>query len=94
MIKIPVGRMHGIYVYDFIMEKRSTCAILTIATAEATPTMVGDLNSLKKNKLNRKFQGSNIFYDIQCVWLRASTGHFCCPVWSYVEKTLGHAKAG
>eukprot|EP00081_Caenorhabditis_elegans_P026388 NP_509896.1 Galanin-like G-protein coupled receptor npr-9 [Caenorhabditis elegans] len=37
--QIPVGRMHGIYVYDFIMEKRSTCAILTIATAEATPTM-------------------------------------------------------
>ncbi|CAI2356587.1 unnamed protein product [Caenorhabditis sp. 36 PRJEB53466] len=37
--QIPVGRMHGIYVYDFIMEKRSTCAILTIATAEASPVM-------------------------------------------------------
>uniref|UniRef100_A0A8R1DZ42 G_PROTEIN_RECEP_F1_2 domain-containing protein n=1 Tax=Caenorhabditis japonica TaxID=281687 RepID=A0A8R1DZ42_CAEJA len=39
MTQIPVGRMHGIYVYDFIMEKRSTCAILSIATAEATPAM-------------------------------------------------------
>uniref|UniRef100_A0A1I7SYG0 G_PROTEIN_RECEP_F1_2 domain-containing protein n=1 Tax=Caenorhabditis tropicalis TaxID=1561998 RepID=A0A1I7SYG0_9PELO len=37
--QIPVGRMHGIYVYDFILEKRSTCAILKIATAEATPAM-------------------------------------------------------
>ncbi|PIC16686.1 hypothetical protein B9Z55_023208 [Caenorhabditis nigoni] len=37
--QIPVGRMHGIYVYDFILEKRSTCAILTIATAEATPAV-------------------------------------------------------
>ncbi|CAB3399461.1 unnamed protein product [Caenorhabditis bovis] len=35
--QIPVGRMHGIYEYNFIMEQRSTCAILSIATETASP---------------------------------------------------------
>ncbi|VDL73027.1 unnamed protein product [Nippostrongylus brasiliensis] len=36
--QIPVGLMHGIYTYDFIVEKRSTCAIVKIATNNATLT--------------------------------------------------------
>uniref|UniRef100_A0A8L8JIW5 G_PROTEIN_RECEP_F1_2 domain-containing protein n=1 Tax=Heligmosomoides polygyrus TaxID=6339 RepID=A0A8L8JIW5_HELPZ len=34
--QIPVGLMHGIYTYDFIIEERSTCAIVSIATNNAT----------------------------------------------------------
>lgn len=39
-LKIPVGLMHGIYDYDFIVEHRSSCAIVSIAKNEATVTQV------------------------------------------------------
>lgn len=32
--------MHGIYTYDFIIEERSTCAIVSIATNNATLVFV------------------------------------------------------
>ncbi|PIO75861.1 7 transmembrane receptor [Teladorsagia circumcincta] len=38
--QIPVGLMHGIYTYDFIIEERSTCAIVSIATNNATQDFV------------------------------------------------------
>ncbi|CAI5456088.1 unnamed protein product [Caenorhabditis angaria] len=37
--QIPVGNMHGIYTYLFIWEERSACAILSIATGEASKTV-------------------------------------------------------
>ncbi|VDK43835.1 unnamed protein product [Anisakis simplex] len=36
--QIPVASIHDIYVYDFIIETRSTCAIVRIATGEASIT--------------------------------------------------------
>lgn len=38
--QVPVAKIHGIYEYDFIIETRSTCAIITIATGEASITEV------------------------------------------------------
>ncbi|VDM75500.1 unnamed protein product [Strongylus vulgaris] len=38
--QIPVGLMHGIYTYEFIIEERSTCAIVSIATNTATLALV------------------------------------------------------
>ncbi|KHJ89587.1 7 transmembrane receptor [Oesophagostomum dentatum] len=38
--QIPVGLMHGIYTYEFLIEERSTCAIVKIATNNATATFV------------------------------------------------------
>lgn len=38
--QIPVAQIHDIYEYDFIVETRSTCAIVRIATAEASVTEV------------------------------------------------------
>ncbi|VDM44752.1 unnamed protein product [Toxocara canis] len=36
--QIPVANIHDIYEYDFIIETRSTCAIVRIATGEASIT--------------------------------------------------------
>ncbi|CAJ0938449.1 unnamed protein product, partial [Mesorhabditis belari] len=34
--QIPIGLMHGIFHYEFIIENRSTCAIVSIADNSAT----------------------------------------------------------
>lgn len=34
--QIPIASIHDIYVYEFIIETRSTCAVIKIARGEAT----------------------------------------------------------
>lgn len=38
--QIPVAEIYDVYVYDFIMETRSTCVIVRIVNGEATSTEV------------------------------------------------------
>lgn len=79
--------MHGIYTYDFIVEERSTCAIVSIATNNATLTFVSLSSHYLLLVFIQRGKKSDLLLLLRVGAERAHYSSHCLSSWRWAKAT-------